>query len=298
MSELVAILLITDPDRRPSSREILESLTVQEKQVSVTPTSVKRNATLLITSTGPWSTERHAMLGIYKEAGTKNNCPYYIQMDTERKDGTKCVIYRSKRDGWFMGPGLDEPPFLSNASKAESVPLTAGWVQQAWNARIQETYCVNVPAHIIITASVDEEIKWPECVVDYNPTKMFSLGRRVFKHQTYKRYLFVRPLAFNCTAWKVKVLVGDEEARLVGGINAIEMNPEDPRAWEWSRVTKVKNNVIKFTCDLDRDIDIDLDLFNLDFYDRTDLSEFLRHLDQKVRVGEKEKNVHLYKFNP
>ena len=40
VSRLVARLLIPDPERRPSAREVLEILTVQEKPVSVTMTSL------------------------------------------------------------------------------------------------------------------------------------------------------------------------------------------------------------------------------------------------------------------
>ena len=268
VSELVARLLTTDPERRPSAREILENLTAHEDSLSAQDEclqniSVKRKTTLLVTSIGPWSTDRHGMLGVYKEAGTKNNCPYYQQMDTERKDGAEYVIYRSKRGGWLMGNGLDEPPFLFNASKAKTVPLIAGWVKTS--------SAVDVPAHILITASVDEEVRWPDCDGDYIPTQMFSLGRRIFKHQTQERYLFVRPLAFNCTAWKVKVSVGDKEAMLAQKIDEIEIeeNPADPRAWEWMQGGKVKCNMVELTHDLDLDHDLDLH-----FYDRTDLFYF------------------------
>ena len=122
----------------------------------------------------------------------------------------------------------------------------------------------------------------------------FSLGRRVFKHQTHDRYLFVRPLAFKCTTWKFKVTVGDEEGRLFQGSfrGYNKIDPEDPRAWEWrwSPGARVTNELIKLTSDLDCDIDLDLD-----FYDRTDLFYFLRHLDQRIRLGEEDKNVYRYK---
>ena len=63
---------------------------------------------------------------------------------------------------------------------------------------------------------------------------MFSAGRRVFKHQTQERYLYVRPLAFNCTAWKVKVTDWAKEARLVQC--GYEIDPADPsRTWDWSQ---------------------------------------------------------------
>ena len=141
VSVLVARLLTTDPERRPSAREILEIITILEVPDSVTPTenkalsnltedltnvSLNTNTTLLVTSAGPSAEYGGCWLGVYKEAGTHNNCPYYKQVDTVRTDGMEDVIYRSKEVGWAMGTGLDGPRGLENASQTESVPLT-GW---------------------------------------------------------------------------------------------------------------------------------------------------------------------------
>ena len=88
MSGLVARLLITDPERRPSAKEVLEILTVQEKPVSVPPTqnkaltnlarglknvSLNTDKTLLVTSSGLSAEFFGNMLGVYKKAGTYNN---------------------------------------------------------------------------------------------------------------------------------------------------------------------------------------------------------------------------------
>ena len=89
MSGLVARLLITDPERRPSAREVLEILTtVQEESVSVPPTqnkaltnlagglknvSLNTDKTLLVTSSGLSAEFFGNMLGVYKKAGTYNN---------------------------------------------------------------------------------------------------------------------------------------------------------------------------------------------------------------------------------
>ena len=60
---------------------------------------------LLVTSLGPTAEYQGDMLGIYKKAGTYNNCPYYKQVDTERTDGKEHVIYKRMEGGWAMGPG-------------------------------------------------------------------------------------------------------------------------------------------------------------------------------------------------
>ena len=144
VSRLVNRLLITDPEKRPSAGEILESLAVQEDPITVNQTennalseldksleNISLNTdTLLVTSSGPSAEYPGDRLGIYKKAGTHNNCPYYKQEDTVRSDGKEMVIYRRKEGGWAVGTGLDGPRSLENTSKTESVPLTMdilGW---------------------------------------------------------------------------------------------------------------------------------------------------------------------------
>ena len=70
--------------------------------------SLHMDTTLLVTSAGPSAEHQGDMLGVYMEAGTHNNSPYYKQVDTttERKDGEEHVIYRSKARGWVIGIGL------------------------------------------------------------------------------------------------------------------------------------------------------------------------------------------------
>ena len=117
VSELVARLLITDPERRPSAREILEILTAQEDPITVNQTENKalssldkslgnislNSDTLLVTSTGPTAEYQGDMLGIYKKVGTNNSRPYYKQEDTVRSDVKEYLLYSTKKGDWAMG---------------------------------------------------------------------------------------------------------------------------------------------------------------------------------------------------
>ena len=198
--------------------------------------SLYMDTILLVTSSGPSAEYQGRSLGIYKEAGKHNNCPYYKQMDTVRTDGKENVIYRRKEGGWTIGTGLDGGYALKNASMTESVPLT-GWTCAIDGKGRDDPHLRISPdqppacGEITITASTDAAARQPECVGVYSPTKMFSAGRQVFKHQTQERCLYIRPLAFNFTGWKVKLTDGAEEARLVQG--SYEIDPS--RTWEWSR---------------------------------------------------------------
>ena len=262
VSGLVSRLLTTDPERRPSAREILEIITILEVPDSVTPTenkalsnltedltnvSLNTNTTLLVTSAGPSAEHQGPRLGVYKKAGTHNNCPYYKQVDTVRTDGKEVVIYRNKKGGWAMGTGLDGTTSLENASNIESVPLT-GWT--CWdgdNKKDRDDPHLRIspdqpPAcgEITITASGDAAVKQPECVGVYTPTQMFSAGRPVFKHQTQQGYLLVTP---GTPCWSVQDSVESKGARkrMRSGC-APSMCPADPRARtsEWRGHTSWK----------------------------------------------------------
>ena len=194
--------------------------------------------TLLVTSSGPSAENQGDMLGIYKKAGTHNNCPYYRQEDTEMSDGEEEVIYRSNEGGWVIGPGLDGIRHLKNASKTESVPLT-GWT--CWDSVSQkdryDQYLRIFPdqppacGEITISDSVNKTISdWyagqSKCLGVYMPTQMFSAGRRVFKHQTQERYLLVPP---GKVYWRVTESVESEGGWMRSGC-APSMCPADPRA--------------------------------------------------------------------
>ena len=194
--------------------------------------SLYMDTTLLVTSAGPSAEYRGDMLGVYKEAGTHNNYPYYKQVDTERKDEEEEVIYRSKAGGWVMGPGLDGPyAGLKHESNTESVPLS-GWSCYDGDKYSDDPHLRISPdlppacGEITITASGEAAVQEPECIGVYTPTQMFSAGKRVFKHQTQERYLFVQA---GYTEWGVRKSVESKGAMMRSGC-VPSMCPADPRA--------------------------------------------------------------------
>ena len=87
-----------DPNPKISNRDIS----------SLHYISLYMDTTLLVTSAGPSAEYRGGKIGVYKEAGIHNNCPYYKQLDTERTDGEEEVIYRSKM-GLLISPQDTHP---------------------------------------------------------------------------------------------------------------------------------------------------------------------------------------------
>ena len=193
--------------------------------------SLKMDTALLVTSSGPSAEYWGGMLGIYKKAGTHNNCPYYKLVDTERSDGVEQVIYRLEEIGWAFGPGLDGSTALENASMTVSVPLT-GWTCWIGDKFIDDPHLrisYDEPpscGEITIRLSGDAAVKQPWCVGVYSPTQMFSSGRPVFKHQTQGIYLLVRP---GYSSWRVQESVESEWSWMQSGC-APTMCPADPRA--------------------------------------------------------------------
>lgn len=223
MSALVGRLLTTDPERRPSAREVLEIININFLDPD----------TLHVTSSGLSAEYQGDRLGVYKKAGTYRGCPYYKQEDTQRSDGKENVMYRSKKEGWVIGPCLGGSVGLKHWSKtAECVPLT-GW--SWWGG----SYFVDDPdlrispdqppacGEITISASGDAAVMQPECIGVYTPTQMFSAGRQVFQHQTQERYLLVRP---GYRQWSVQHGVKSKEARMASPWARMpSMCPADPR---------------------------------------------------------------------
>ena len=205
--------------------------------------------TLLVTSSG-LSAEYHGQkLGVYKKAGTHNSYPYYKQVNTARKDKKEYVIYRHEDREWALANGLDGFRALKNASETESVPLTGWrcWVRggasagDSWslNGKYRDDPHLRIspdqpPAcgEITITASGDAATKQARCIGVYTPTHLFSMGRRVFKHQTQDRYLLVLP---DISIWSVMDSVEHDDKcyqktiRMTSGC-APSMCPADPRA--------------------------------------------------------------------
>ena len=191
--------------------------------------------TLLLTSSG--DSAEYCGIGMYKEAGTYNNCHYYKQMDTVRTDGKEEVIYRREEGGWAMGLGLGGTRDFENASKNESVPLT-GWTFWYDGENLDDPHMRIYPdqppacGEITISASGDAAGKHPECLGVYKPTQMFSRGRQVFKHKSHERYLFV-PTGHS--VWCVNDSFEIKRPNMQSGC-ACSMCPADPRARTYERL--------------------------------------------------------------
>ena len=130
-----------------------------------------------------------------------------------------------------MGTGLDGSYALKNASETESVPLS-GWRCHVGDVKFIDDPHLRIshdqpPACGEITISATGgAAKWPSCLGVYTPTKTFSAGRQVFKHQTQERYLLVPP---DKVSWLVQPSVESKVAWMASSC-APSMCPEDPRA--------------------------------------------------------------------
>ena len=197
---------------------------------------------LLITSSGLSAETLGWQLGIYKEAGTYNNSPFYRQVDTAkslRSDEIEKhlrisledhLLYKHWSGHWVVRRGRGSDRGLWSRFRSDSVPLTG------WCLYVGSQYRVDPHLNIspvIPMACGDITIEFtgytvfqqPNCLGDYAPTKKFSAGRRVFKHKTQERYLFV-----GSNVWFVKKSVDSSEGPYMHSGCAPSMCPADPRA--------------------------------------------------------------------
>ena len=84
---------------------------------------------LLLTSSGLSAETKGGQLGIYKEAGTYNNSPFYRQLDSVRSD-REHLLYRHRSGHWVVvrsrGNHRVSKVGLWSRIRSDSVPLT-GW---------------------------------------------------------------------------------------------------------------------------------------------------------------------------
>ena len=186
---------------------------------------------LTITSSGPSADLNGDHLGLYEVRGTHNSSHYYRQVDTVRRDGGEFFVYRCKNGNWAMGPGLDGPVSIWNQNKTDIVPLT-GWECYHNGVHIDDPLLkissgLPLPCgDITIRGSRSAEFMQPRSIGVYTPTKMFSGGRRVFKHVSQERYILSQP---DCMNWYVQDSV-DEKGPYMSSGSAPSMCPADPRA--------------------------------------------------------------------
>ena len=166
---------------------------------------------LLITSSGLSAETHGCQLGIYKEAGTYNNSPFYRQLDSVeslRSDEKEIhlrispedhLLYKHRSGHWVVRRFRGSDRGLWSRFRSDSVPLT-GWcmyVGSVTNLGLRRGSRYRVDPHlrispelpltcgdITIEATGDRETWQPKCHGDYTPTKRFSAGRRVFIVQT------------------------------------------------------------------------------------------------------------------
>ena len=165
---------------------------------------------LLVTTTGPAAEYEGDMFGLYKEAGTYNGAPYYVQLDDVSTKGEPHKIYKHD-DGWRAGPVLgDTACGLLNSSTTATVP-ESGWQYGdgtgTWphDAGLRVTrvgdYSPLLCGTITISATGEAARAQRSSMGRFKPTGQFCAGRQVFYCQKTGRYLTVYP---NQVAWGVR----------------------------------------------------------------------------------------------
>ena len=193
--------------------------------------SLHQDNYILVTSAGP-SAEHHGdRLGLFREEGTHNNSPYFRQLNYLRRDKKNIFFYRCTDRGWRIGLGLDGAIGLKNQNSTASIPRS-GWTCLKGGKYVEDPH-VRITADlpptcgdITIAVTGDAAVKRHECLGVYNPTQMFSMGRKVFKHESQERYLLV-PAGY--ANWGVRESV-DSGGWLMDSSCAPSMCPADTRA--------------------------------------------------------------------
>ena len=158
---------------------------------------------LLVTTTGPSAEYWGEMLGLYKEAGTYNGAPYYIQLDDVSTKGKPGKIYKHDGGAWEAGPVLGGATCgLRNSSTTATVPESgwqygggeAGWLHDA-GLRVTRVEDISplLCGTVTISATGEAARVRADCMGQFQPTGQLSAGRQVFHNQRTDRYLSVRP---------------------------------------------------------------------------------------------------------
>ena len=159
---------------------------------------------LLVTTTGPSAEYWGEMLGLYKEAGTYNGAPYYIQLDDVSTKGKPGKIYKHDGGAWEAGPVLGGAACsLLNSSATATVP-ESGWQygdpdKGVWlhDAGLRVTRVGNISpllcGTITISATGEAARVRGGFMGQFQPTGQFSAGRQVFHFQETGGYLTVYP---------------------------------------------------------------------------------------------------------
>ena len=153
----------------------------------------------MLSSTGPTAEHQGARLGIYQEKGVYNGSKYYEQVHTLNTASKGEFVFRDKDGPWKISDTLGGGAFgTQNLNTTDTLPLE-GWQYcdgNKWHDDPNFRVSSVLPSpcgHITISASGEAASKQASCVGVYQPTAMYSAGRRVFKHTSRERYLLVPP---------------------------------------------------------------------------------------------------------
>jgi len=202
-----------------------------DDEIFVSLTSSGRSAeTLGVTS----------LLGLYKVAGTHNQCKYYTQLHD--LSGPGGIIFRHSADPqpWVVGKSLndslDEVKIKCDAEEASTAPPTQGW-RSLYNKyfmldrelKLEMMSELPPSPDVVITA---EDVEGFEPCGKYKPyQEKFSSGRRVFKHESEEYFLYVY---FDAISWSVRDSL-DTKYALIHSASAPSLCPSDIRAARSSR---------------------------------------------------------------
>ena len=188
---------------------------------------------IFLSSTGPSAEHQGTYQGRFREEGEYNKLPFYRQVSTVRPE-EDIFLYNHTDDGsWLIGPGMDGAGALKNTSKTDTIPLS-GWTCFA-GGKYRDDPSLKISSDspamcgdITIEATGAAADKHPRCLGVYSPNGMYSMGRRVFKHQTEELYLLVTS---GYVVWYVLESVdADNDSSLMLSACAPSMCPADPRA--------------------------------------------------------------------
>ena len=168
---------------------------------------------LLVTTTGPAAEQQGSLFGLYKEAGTYNGAPYFLQLHDVNIPGEPGKIFKHDRGGWVAGRvlgGACAAYDLRNSSTTATVPKS-GWQygdgKGGWHddvgLRVTRVGDISPLLCGTVTISATGEAARVKSgyMGQFQPTGQFSAGCQVFHCQRTSRYLSVYP---GIVAWGVR----------------------------------------------------------------------------------------------
>ena len=170
-----------------------------------------RGQYLLVTTTGAAAEYWGNRFGLYKEAGTHNGAPYYVQLHDVNTEEEPYKFCKYDDVGWVAGPVLGgDACGLRNSSTTATVPKS-GWQygdgKGGWHddvgLRVTRVGDISPLLCGTVTISATGEAARVKSgyMGQFQPTGQFSAGCQVFHCQRTSRYLSVYP---GIVAWGVR----------------------------------------------------------------------------------------------